>query len=94
MGQSNFRGIVRSGALHGIFEAPNPFGQPLSKLRQLPRAEHQESDSENNQQMPGLEQIFKHGSTSTHHSILCTPYSEVLLRTLPALALPSAILVQ
>ena len=51
---------VRRGTLDSIFEAPNSFGQPLSKLRQLLRAEHQEGNCKNNYQMPRLEQIFNH----------------------------------
>src|ERR1022692_2880802 len=52
------RGIVRIHALQRVLKAANALGQTLSELRQLLRAEEQQGDGQDDQQVPGLEQIF------------------------------------
>src|ERR1017187_8954558 len=59
------RGIVRIHALQRVLKAANALGQTLSELRQLLRAEEQQGDGQDDQQVPGLEQIFNHVKPAT-----------------------------
>src|ERR1019366_149686 len=52
------RGIVRIPALQRIVKAASALGQPLPELRQLLGAEEQQGDAQDDQQVPGLEQVF------------------------------------
>src|ERR1035441_7573578 len=54
------RGIVRVHAFQRVLKAANALGQALPEFRQLLRAEEQQGNGQDDQQVPGLEQIFNH----------------------------------
>jgi hypothetical protein len=51
--------------LESVFEPPNSFGQAFSQLGQLARAEQKDSDCQEYEQVPGLQQVFEHRFSET-----------------------------